>query len=104
MHVNWKAVARTAAAVGDKFIPGVMVIEQMAEAAESAPTNKEKAARSLAAAVKALEAEGQLTGKQYATPRVQRVLRSLNDDTVELLNALAEADAAPATVPNAPPS
>lgn len=99
MHVDWKAVARIAVAVADKFVPGVLVIEQSAEAAAKAPTNEEKAAQSLAAFVKTLEIEGQIAGKQYATPRVQRVLKALNDDTVELLNALSEAHVAPSVAP-----
>lgn len=93
MHVDWKQVARVGAQIGSAFVPGAVQIEQMAEAAADGKTNAEKAAYALEAAIKTLEAEGQIAGKNYATPRVTAVLRRLNDDSVELLNALAEAHA-----------
>jgi hypothetical protein len=94
MKVNWKQVAQIGAGVVGMFVPGAVEIERYAEQAVTAPDNAAKAAMALEAAIKVIETEGQLAGKQYATPRVQTVLRKLNDDSVELLNALAEAHAA----------
>lgn len=93
--MNWTAIARIGATVASGFVPGAVQIEQAVEGALTAPTGAEKAAQVMQAAIKTLEAEGAIVGKNYATPRVQAAIRKLNDDSVELLNALAAAHAQP---------
>jgi hypothetical protein len=95
MKFDWKPIARIGAQIAGGFVPGAVQIEQMAEAAVVAPTNHEKAAISVEAALASLRAEGIVAGKNYATPRVEAAARRLNDASVEFVNALAEAHAAP---------
>lgn len=99
MKLNWRAVAHIAALAASAVVPGAVSIEQAAEAAIDAPTNPQKAAASLQALIQTLQAQGAITGKTYATPRVVAVLKKLNDDGVELVNALAEAHGADPTTP-----
>lgn len=96
MKFDWKPIARIGAQIASGYVPGAVQIEQMAEAAAVAPTNHEKAAISLEAALQSLKAEGMIAGKNYVTPRVEAASHRLNDATVEFINALAEAHAAPA--------
>lgn len=94
MHIDWRKVAHIGAIVATAVgIGPAMAIEAQVEAAVDAKTGPEKAALALEAAIKGLEAEGAIAGKNYATPRVQAALRALNNDSVELVNALADANA-----------
>lgn len=99
---NWRKIARVAAGVTGMMIPGAVAVEAGVEGAvdafkDPAAKNEAKAKAVVDAALAGLQAEGEIVGKQYATPRVQSAVRRLNDANVELLNALAEAHAAPPT-------
>ena len=91
MHVNWKAVAHIAAEIVGAKIPQVVAIESAIEGAITDPTNAGKAQKSFEASVVTLKAAAELAGKNFMTPRVERSLRRMNDESVELINAIAEA-------------
>lgn len=96
MKFDWRKIARIAASVTAPMIPGAVIVEQTIEGVVDmkGKTNDAKAHAVTEAAVAALQAEGEISGKQYATPRVKNAIRAVNDANVELLNALAEAHAA----------
>ena len=89
--MNWRAIAQIGAQVASSMVPGAVQIEQAVEGLVSAKSGEEKARMGVEAGIRSLQAASSLSGKDYATPRVQYAIRRLNDDSVELLNALAEA-------------
>lgn len=99
MHFDWRKVARIAASVTAPMIPGAIAVEGAVEGIVDSrgKTGPAKAKAVTDAAIAALQAEGEIAGKQYATPRVVRAIRVLNDAHVEFVDALAEAHAIPPT-------
>lgn len=97
MKFDWRKIARLAATVTAPMIPGAVIVETTVEGIvdSKGKANDVKAKAVTEAAIASLEAEGEITGKQYATPRVQSAIRAVNDANVELLNALAEAHGQP---------
>lgn len=91
MRINWRAVAHLGALVASQVVPQAAAIEAAVEGAVDARTNPEKAALSVEALVQSLNAAAALSGQSYNTPRVVAAIRRLNDDGVELVNALADA-------------
>lgn len=93
MKFDWRKIARIAAAVSAPLIPSAVAIEVAVEGIVDASKGSEKARAVTEVAIGALEAEGELRGRQYATPRVKDAIRAVNDANIALLNALAEAHA-----------
>lgn len=91
MKVDWKAVGHIAAQVTESFVPGAIAIEQGVENIAGAKTGSEKQEEAVKTALLVLQSAAKETGKDFATPRVLAAIRRLNDDSVELLNALAAA-------------
>lgn len=100
MKVNWRGIAKIGAQVAQAVgVPQAVAIEDQIEGSISAKTGPEKAQIALEAGLHILEAEAALTGKSFATPRVELAIRGLNDAGVELMNALAAAKEAAAAKP-----
>lgn len=97
MKFDWRKVSRVAATMVSVIVPQAVAVEQAVEGVVDSKGGEAKALAVVNAALGSLEAEGELAGKQYATPRVKNAVRGVNDAAVELLNALAEAHA---TSPN----
>jgi hypothetical protein len=91
MKIDWRNVAHIAAGITGMFVPGAVAVEQSVEGIVDAKTGEEKAAQVVSTAIASLNTYAGLGGKVYATPRVVAVINRLNNDSVELLNALAEA-------------
>jgi hypothetical protein len=75
------------------MIPGAVAVEGAVEGiVDSKKKSGDIKAKAVTdAAIAALQVEGEIAGRQYATPRVVRAIRGVNDAQVELLDALAEA-------------
>lgn len=90
MHINWKTVASVAVKAVGTLVPQVQIVQDAADAVIAAgkphPTNEELAAAAVSAVLDSIPAK-------FKTPRVLGAIESLNDDIVELHNALAEASA-----------
>jgi hypothetical protein len=91
MHFDWKMIARTAAQMAASRVPAAPAIEGAVEGAIDSKTGEERTAHSIEAGLAALEAEGELAGKNYATPRVELAVHRMHDAVEELVAALAEA-------------
>lgn len=102
MKFDWKRIARIAATVASDAVPQAVAIERAVEGIAGAGSKAQKADQALEAGLASLEAAAELSGKNFATPRVKNAIRGINDAGVELLNALAEAHAI--TEPAAPPT
>lgn len=98
MKFDWRKVSRLAAQITGQMIPSAVAVETAIEGIVDSKDKKGsvKAGAVTTAAIGVLEAEGEISGKQYATPRVKAAILGVNNANVELLNALAEAHAAPA--------
>lgn len=99
MKFDWRKIARIAAQVSGSIIPQAVAVEQAVEGIVDAKGGQAKAEQVIKAAMGTLEAEGEIVGKQYATPRVKAAVQAVNSANVELLNALAEAHALNPTKP-----
>lgn len=95
MKFDWRKISRVAAGVIAPMIPGAVAVEGAVEdiVGSKSKSGQVKAKAVTDAAIAALQVEGEIAGRQYATPRVVRAIHGVNDAQVELLDALAEAHA-----------
>ena len=88
MHINWKKVASVAVKAVGTLVPQVQIVQDAADeliaAGKPHPTNEELSAAAIAGVIEAIPSK-------FKTPRVLDAIDALNDDIVELHNALAEA-------------
>jgi hypothetical protein len=92
MKFNWKKIGAVALKVTGSLVPQVQIVEDAVDAlrAEGKPTEP-KAEQVVDSVLRGLAETGNQIGKELRTPRVESAIRRLNDDVVELHNALAEA-------------
>lgn len=93
MKFDWRSIAHVAALVASGFVPNAVTLEQSVENIADAKSGADKATASVDAALQSVRTAEALMGKELLTPRVELAIRKLNDDSVELLNALSEAHA-----------